>query len=52
MCERDSTDDILRGNELSRRRFGALGLSATLANTRSPARVPARAAFTAVCDTG
>ena len=25
MCERDSNDDILRGNELSRRRFGALG---------------------------
>ncbi len=31
MCERDSSDDILRGNELSRRRFGALGLGATLA---------------------
>ena len=31
MCERESSDDILRGNELSRRRFGALGLGATLA---------------------
>src|SRR3954465_13385361 len=31
MCERDSNDDILRNNELSRRRFGALGLGATLA---------------------
>ena len=31
MCERDSNDDILRGNELSRRRFGALGLGASLA---------------------
>jgi carboxymethylenebutenolidase len=31
MCERDSDDDILRGNEISRRRFGALGLGATLA---------------------
>jgi carboxymethylenebutenolidase len=31
MCERDSNDDILRGSELSRRRFGALGLGATLA---------------------
>ncbi len=31
MCERDSSDDILRGNELSRRQFGALGLGATLA---------------------
>jgi len=31
MCEHDSSDDILRGNELSRRRFGALGLGATLA---------------------
>jgi carboxymethylenebutenolidase len=31
MCERDSGDDILRGPELSRRRFGALGLGATLA---------------------
>ncbi len=31
MCERDSNDDVLRGNELSRRRFGALGLGATLA---------------------
>ncbi len=30
MCERDSSDDILRGNELSRRQFGVLGLSATL----------------------
>jgi carboxymethylenebutenolidase len=32
MCEHDSSDDILRGNELlSRRRFGALGLGASLA---------------------
>ena len=31
MCERDSNDDILRGNELSRRQFGALGLGATMA---------------------
>jgi len=31
MCERDSSDDILRGNELSRRQFGTLGLGATLA---------------------
>ena len=31
MCERDSSDDILRGNEVSRRQFGALGLGATLA---------------------
>jgi len=31
MCERDSNDDILRSNELSRRQFGALGLGATLA---------------------
>jgi carboxymethylenebutenolidase len=31
MCERDSNDDILRGNDFSRRRFGALGLGATLA---------------------
>jgi carboxymethylenebutenolidase len=31
MCERDSNEDILRGNELSRRQFGALGLGATLA---------------------
>jgi carboxymethylenebutenolidase len=31
MCERDSNDDILRGNEISRRQFGALGLGATLA---------------------
>lgn len=30
MCEHDSDDDILRGNELSRRQFGALGLAATL----------------------
>lgn len=30
MCELDSNDDILRGNELSRRRFGALSLGATL----------------------
>src|SRR3954470_14465895 len=31
MCERDSSDDILRGNELSRRQFGALSLGASLA---------------------
>lgn len=31
MCEFDSSDDILRGNELSRRRFGALGIGAGLA---------------------
>ncbi len=31
MCERDSNDDILRGNELSRRQFGTLGLGASLA---------------------
>jgi carboxymethylenebutenolidase len=31
MCERDSSDDILRGSELSRRQFGTLGLGATLA---------------------
>jgi carboxymethylenebutenolidase len=30
MCEHDSSDDILRGPELSRRQFGALGLGATL----------------------
>ncbi len=31
MCEHDSADDILRGNDLSRRQFGTLGLGATLA---------------------
>src|SRR5688572_28593891 len=31
MCERDSNDDVLRGNELSRRQFGALSVGATLA---------------------
>jgi carboxymethylenebutenolidase len=31
MCERDSNDDILRGNDLSRRQFSTLGLGATLA---------------------
>lgn len=31
MCEQDSSDDILRGHELSRRRFGALGFGASLA---------------------
>src|SRR5688500_8231200 len=31
MCERDSNDDILRGNEFSRRQFGALGFGASLA---------------------
>jgi carboxymethylenebutenolidase len=30
MCEFDSSDDILRGNELSRRQFGAMGLGASL----------------------
>ena len=30
MCEHDSSDDILRGNELSRRQFGAMGLGASL----------------------
>jgi carboxymethylenebutenolidase len=30
MCEHDSSDDILRGNDLSRRQFGALGLGAGL----------------------
>ena len=33
MCEHDSSDDILRGNELSRRRFGALGLGASHIDT-------------------
>jgi carboxymethylenebutenolidase len=45
MCERDSNDDILRGNELSRRRFGALGLGATLA-----AMLPAVAAAAEVSE--
>jgi carboxymethylenebutenolidase len=31
MCEHDSSDDILRGAELSRRQFGTLGFAATLA---------------------
>lgn len=31
MCEHDSSDDILRGNELTRRHFGAMGLGAGLA---------------------
>jgi hypothetical protein len=31
MCSRDSNDDILRGNDLSRHTFGVLGLGATLA---------------------
>jgi carboxymethylenebutenolidase len=31
MCEHDSSDDIRRGRELSRRQFGTLGLGATLA---------------------
>jgi carboxymethylenebutenolidase len=31
MCEQDSSDDILRGRELSRRQFGALGLGASMA---------------------
>src|SRR5262245_54235660 len=45
MCEHDSSDDILRGNELSRRRFGALGLGATLA-----AMLPAAAAAAEVSE--
>ena len=45
MCEHDSSDDILRGNELSRRRFGALGLGATLA-----AMLPAVAAAAEVSE--
>lgn len=31
MCEHDSSDDIVRGNEFSRRQFSALGASAGLA---------------------
>jgi carboxymethylenebutenolidase len=31
MCERDSNDDIVRGNDLSRRQFGALGFGVSLA---------------------
>jgi carboxymethylenebutenolidase len=31
MCEFDSGDDILRGSELSRRQFGAMGVGATFA---------------------
>jgi carboxymethylenebutenolidase len=31
MCEQDSSDDILRGSEISRRQFGTLGLGAALA---------------------
>jgi carboxymethylenebutenolidase len=31
MCDQGSSDDILRGNEISRRQFGTLGLGATLA---------------------
>jgi carboxymethylenebutenolidase len=31
MCEHDSSDDILRSNELSRRQFGALSFGVTLA---------------------
>ena len=45
MCERDSNDDILRGNELSRRQFGTLGLGATLA-----AMLPAVAAAAEVSE--
>jgi len=45
MCERDSNDDILRGNELSRRQFGALGLGASLA-----AMLPAVAAASEVSE--
>ena len=45
MCEHDSSDDILRRNELSRRRFGALGLGATLA-----AMLPAVAAAAEVSE--
>jgi carboxymethylenebutenolidase len=36
MCERDSNDDILRDNELTRRRFGAMGLAAGLAALLPP----------------
>src|SRR5688500_18033824 len=45
MCERDSNDDILRGNDLSRRQFGALGFGATLA-----AMLPAVAAAAEVSE--
>jgi len=45
MCERDSSDDILRGNELSRRQFGALGLGSTIA-----AMLPAIAAAAEVSE--
>jgi carboxymethylenebutenolidase len=45
MCERDSNDDILRGNDLSRRQFGALGFGATLA-----AMLPAVAAAAEVTE--
>jgi carboxymethylenebutenolidase len=44
MCERDSSDDILRGNELSRRRFGALGLGATLTAMLPAVAAPAEVA--------
>ncbi|MFO7325103.1 MAG: dienelactone hydrolase family protein [Pseudomonadota bacterium] len=36
MCERDSNDDILRGAELTRRRFSALGLGAGFAALLPP----------------
>jgi carboxymethylenebutenolidase len=45
MCERDSSDDILRNNELSRRQFSTLGISATLA-----AMLPAVAAAAEVTE--
>jgi carboxymethylenebutenolidase len=45
MCEHDSTDDILRGHDLSRRQFGTLGLGATLA-----AMLPTVAAAAAVSE--
>jgi carboxymethylenebutenolidase len=46
MCERDSSDDILRNNEISRRQFGALGFGATLT-----AMLPAVAAAVEVSET-
>src|SRR5688500_7599970 len=45
MCERDSNDDVLRSNELSRRQFGALGFGASLA-----AMLPAVAAAAEVSE--
>ena len=45
MCEQDSNDDILRGNQLSRRQFGAIGFGASLA-----AMLPAVAAAVEVSE--